>query len=255
VQPHRCRYWLNAKPEDPEGFAEEVKTVCDTYHQALDLYEQGGHTVSTDEKTGIQALERMHPTLPMKPGQVELQEFDYIRHGTQTLIANLEVATGKVIAPTVGQTRTEEDFAAHIGRTIDLDPDGKWVFITDQRELAEFVNTHQSEALVRLVAERCGLDQNLGEKGKEGILQSKQTRAAFLQDSSHRLRFVYTPKHTSWLNQVECWFSILVRRLLKRASFTSVEELRERILAFIEFFNKTLAKPFKWTYQGRPLTV
>jgi transposase len=230
-------------------FAEEVKTVCDTYHQALDLQEQGVHTVSTDEKTGIQALERMHPTLPMKPGQVELQEFDYIRHGTQTLIANLEVATGKVIAPTVGQTRTEEDFAAHIARTIDLDPEGEWIFITDQ------LNTHQSEALVGLVAERCSLNQDLGEKGKEGILQSKQTRAAFLKDPSHRIRFVYTPKHTSWLNQVECWFSILVRRLLKRASFTSVEELRDKILAFIEFFNRTLAKPFKWTYQGRPLTV
>lgn len=249
MQPHRYRYWLNAKPEDPEGFAEEVKTVCDTYHQALDLHEQGVHTVSTDEKTGIQALERMLPTLPMKAGKVELQEFDYIRHGTQTLIANLEVATGKVIAPTVGQTRTEEDFAAHIGRTIDLDPEGEWIFVTDQ------LNTHQSEALVRLVAERCDLPQDLGEKGKEGVLKSKQTRAAFLQDSSHRLRFVYTPKHTSWLNQVECWFSILVRRLLKRASFTSVEELRERLLAFIEFFNKTLAKPFRWTYQGRPLTV
>ena len=81
------------------------------------------------------------------------------------------------------------------------------------------------------------------------------TRAAFLQYPTHRIRFVYTPKHTSWLNQVEIWFSILVRRLLKRASFTSVDELRERPIAFIDYFNTTMAKPFKWTYAGRPLVA
>ena len=78
---------------------------------------------------------------------------------------------------------------------------------------------------------------------------------AFLQDVSHRIRFVYTPKHTSWLNQIELWFSILVRRLLKQGSFSSVYELKERILAFIEYFNCTMAKPFKWTYKGCPLQI
>lgn len=185
----------------------------------------------------------------MVPGHVERREFEYIRRGTQTLIANFEVATGKVIASSVGQTRTEEDFAVHIDRTISADPEGKWIFTVDQ------LNTHKSESLVRLVAERCGIEEDLGVKGKSGVLDSMTTRAEFLQYPSHRIRFVYTPKHTSWLNQVEIWFGILVRRLLKRSSFKSVEELRERILMFIDYFNKTMAKPFKWTYAGRPLVV
>ena len=108
---------------------------------------------------------------------------------------------------------------------------------------------------MRLVASACGITDDLGEKEKLGTLQSMSTRAAFLSDVSHRIRFMYTPKHTSWLNHIELWFSILVRRLLRRGNFTSVEDLRERILAFIAYFNTTMAKPFKWTYKGRPLTV
>jgi len=153
------------------------------------------------------------------------------------------------VTPTIGLTRTEADFLAHITRTIALDPEGEWVFITDQ------LNTHQSESLVCLVATVCGLEQDLGVKGKSGILKSMKTRANFLQNPAHRIRFVYTPKHTSWMNQIEIWFSILVRRVLKRGNFTSVEELRKRILEFIDYFNQTMAKPFKWTYAGRPLTV
>ena len=215
----------------------------------MNLYEKGSHLVSTDEKTGIQALERKHPTRPMISGRVELREFEYIRHGTQALIANFEVATGRIITPSIGPTRTEEDFEIHIEQTVATDPEAEWIFLTDQ------LNTHKSESLVRLVARLCDIDVDLGVKGKDGILQSMATRAVFLQNPSHRIRFVYTPKHTSWLNQIEIWFSILVRRLLKRGSFTSVEELCERILAFIDYFNKTMAKPFKWTYAGRPLVA
>jgi transposase len=242
-------YWLNAKPADPAVFADQVAAVCEVYQQARSFTQQGGHVMSTDEKTGIQALERAAPTLPMKPGLVERPEYEYIRHGTQCLIANFNVATGEIIAPSMGATRTEEDFAAHIAQTIATDPEAPWIFIVDQ------LNIHQSETLVRLVARACRIEEDLGEKEKRGILQSMPTRAAFLSEASHRIRFLYTPKHTSWLNQIELWFSILVRRLLRRGNFTSVEDLRERILAFIAYFNKTMAKPFKWTYKGRPLTV
>lgn len=221
--------------------------MCQLYHQAQELHEQGIHLVSTDEKTGIQALEPIHPSHPLRPGHPEAVEFEYERHGTQALIANFEVATGRVITPSVGDTRTEADFVAHIAATVATDPQGKWIFICDQ------LNTHQSASLVTFVAQHGGIDTELGRKGKTGILASMASRAAFLQDPTHRIRFVYTPKHCSWLNQVEIWFGILTRRLLKRGRFASTPELKQRILDFIEFFNKTLAKPFRWTYIGKPL--
>jgi transposase len=147
----------------------------------------GTHVISTDEKTGMQALERLHATKPVRPGLLERVEFDV------------------------------------------------------------------SATLVELIARRCGIEEDLGMKGKTGILKSKKTRRRFLQDTLHRIRFVYTPRHCSWLNQVEIWFSILARRLLKRSSFTSLEDLHRRTLAFIEYFNAVLGKPFRWTYTGRPL--
>ncbi len=134
--------------------------------------------------------------------------------------------------------------ATHIANTISSDPQAKWIFLVDK------LNTHKSEALVRLVAKHCQLDTHLGIKGKEGILQSMETRATFLSDSTHLIEFVYLPKHTSWLNQIECWFSILVRRLLKRGNFTSTADLKQQILSFIAYFNRTLAKPFKWKFNG-----
>ncbi len=202
--------------------------------------------VSTDEMTGIQALERTYPSHPMKPKRVERIEFEYIRHGTVTLIGNWHIAKGQLIAPTIEATRTEEDFARHINGTIDTDPEAGWIFIVDR------LNIHQSESLVSLVNRRCGIQTDLGVKGASGILKSMATRAAFLSDESHRIRFVYIPKHTSWLNQIECWFSILGRRLLKRSSFTSPEDLKQKILDFINYFNRTLAKPFVWKFKGFP---
>jgi hypothetical protein len=218
--------------------------VCEVYEAAPALAAAGVHVASTDEMTGIQALERLHPSLPMLPGHVEREEFEYVRHGTLSLISNLDVATGQVIAPSIGPTRTEADFAAHIVQSIQTDPLATWIFITDQ------LNTHQSETLVRLVAQRCGIQEELGVKGKSGHLASMKTRAAFLSDPTHRLRFVYTPKHSSWLNQIEIWFSLLVRRLLARASWVSLTHLREGILAFMAYYNRTSHGPFHWKYKG-----
>ena len=229
-------------------FAQQVETICTRYAYAPLLHALGGHIVSTDEITGVQALERIAPTQPMRPGRPARHEFEYKRHGTLSPIINFDIVTGQVLAPSIGSTRTEADFTAHIAHTIATDPEAVWVFVTDQ------LNTHQSESLVRLVAQHCGLTTELGVKGESGILHSMATRAAFLSDPTHRLSFVYVPKHTSWLNQVEIWLSILVRRVIKRGSFTSLEDLRTRILAFIDYFNRT-AKPFRWTYTGRPLVA
>jgi transposase len=246
------RQWKhNERSAEPEVFDEKVRAVCECYAEAQQLHEEGVHLISTDEKTGIQALERLHPALLMQPGKrsCERQEYEYKRHGTQCLIANFEVATGKIMAPSIGETRTNEDFASHIEKTIATDPGTGWIFVVDQ------LNIHQSEALVKLIAGELGIELELDSKGNLKHIKAMASRRTFLADPTHRIRFVYTPKYTSWLNQIELWFSILVRRLLRRGSFTSVEDLSQRILAFIEYFNRTMAKPFKWTYQGRPLKV
>ena len=241
---------MNAKTKtvDPLAFAEQVETICTLYAYAPLLHALGGHIVSCDEMTGIQALERIAPTQPMRKGRPERREFEYKRHGTLSLIANFDVVTGQIVQPSLGPRRTEDDFVRHIAQTLASDPDALWVFLTDQ------LNTHQSEQLVRLVAAHCGIDDDLGVKGKSGVLQSLVTRSAFLSAPAHRIQFVYVPKHTSWLNQVEIWFSILVRRVIKRGNFSSVADLDAQIVAFIDYFNQT-AKPFAWTYTGRPLVV
>jgi transposase len=222
--------------------------VCELYERAGQLAEQGTHVVGTDEKTGMQALQRLHPDIPMGPGRVRGREFEYVRHGTMCLIANLEIWCGHVTAPSVGPTRTEADFKAHVEQTVNTDPQAGWVFIVDN------LDTHQSESLVLYVAQACGVEEDLGVKGKSGVLASKASRKAFLSDPSHRIRFAYTPRHCSWLNQIEIWFGVLSRKLLRRASFASAAELKERVLGFIEYFNRTMAKPIKWLYSPRPLT-
>jgi transposase len=248
LQPHKSRSWLNTTETDPRRFEEQVKTVCDTYLAAPERERtQRTHTVSVDEMTGLQALERIAPSKSMIAGKCELIEFEYARHGTLCLIGNFVVTTGELLRPTIGPTRTETDFASHIEQTVATDPDGSWVFVADN------LNIHCSESLVKLVAGACEVATDLGKKGVRGVLKSVASRQAFLSESSHRIRFVYLPKHSSWLNQIEVVFGVIMRKVIRRGSFTSVEDLRTKLLNFIEYFNRVFAKPFRWTYTGRPL--
>ena len=159
VQPHRKKMWLNTTEKDPQKFRAEVETVCRTYLEApTKAAADGAHTVSVDEATSLQALERNAPDKPVQPDSVPKREFEYTRHGTTTLTAGLDVVTGMIVGPTLEATRTEPEFVAHIARTVDTDPTGEWIFVVD------CLNTHMSESLVKFVAERCGLPDALGKK-------------------------------------------------------------------------------------------
>jgi transposase len=219
------------------------------YHDAPALAKQGERTVSSDELTGVQALERKHPGLPLAPGHVQRREFEYERHGTRCFILSRDVLSGKLLAPFCGPTRTEDDFLAHMQAIVATDAlVSRWHIVCDN------LNIHQSESLVRWVAQISGIEQELGKKGEYGILALMPRRAKFLRDPTHKVVFHYTPNHSSWLNQIEIWLSILVRKVLKRGSFRSIEDLEAKVLAFIDYYNQT-AKPFKWTYQGKLLTI
>jgi hypothetical protein len=248
LKPHRIRYWLT--PPEDEHFDAKVRDICNLYQAAPALAQAGERVLSTDELTGVQALERKHPGLPLAPGKVERREFEYIRHGTRSFTISRDVATGQIVEPYAGPRRTEADFLTHLqGVTASAATAQRWHFVVDN------LDTHRSESLVRWVARESELDLELGQKGQWGILKDRQTRAAFLSDPSHRVVFHYTPKHTSWLNQVEIWLSILVRKLLQRGSFRSVTDLKQQVLDFIDYYNRTMAKPFKWTYQGKVLVA
>lgn len=201
--------------------------------------------------TGVQALERKHPGLPLQPGHVERREYEYIRHGTTSFMVNFEVATGQIGQVSYGATRTEVDYVNHVQNTVESEPSViKWHFIVDN------LNTHQSESLVRYVAAESDIvDTALGVKGKSGILESMKSRAKFLSNLEHRIVFHYTPIHSSWMNQVEIWFSILVRKVIRRGNFISIDDLITKVLAFIAYYNDTMAKPYKWTYKGKAFAV
>jgi len=242
VAPHKSGYWLYPKIEDFGAFQAVVTALCGVYLAANTLLKDV-NIVCTDEKTGMQALEPLQAQ-EMEPGREEKRDPEYTRHGTLCLIAARSVSSGEIIQYTLGETRTEADFLKHIQLVIATDPGGRWIIVCDQ------LNTHMSATLVEWVAQQVGHQADLGVKGKQGTLKSMPSRKAFLEDHGHRIRFVYTPKHCSWLNQIENWFGLLQRKVLKRGNFKSKEELKRKVEAFILYYNNYLAKPYKWKSDG-----
>jgi putative transposase len=158
----------------------------------------------------------------------------------------MNVSTGEVMGTCGGETRTEKDLKDFIKRVMTENSGFKaYHFVGDQ------LNTHKSESLVQYVKDYCGITKDIGVKGKEGILKSMQTREDFLCDPDKKIVFHYTPKHASWMNQIEVWFGMLAKNVIKRGCFKNKEELNSKIMTFIDYFNETMAKPFKWTYQGK----
>ena len=248
LQPHKSQYWCNTTEKDPELFQQQVQAVCQTYLEAGERHRQSGtHTVCVDEMTSLQANERCDKTKLPLPGQTAKEEFNYIRHGTVCVTANWDVVAGQLLAPTLSETRDNHDFANHIEQMIATDPTANWVIVLDN------LNTHCSERLVRLIASQLNIDQStLGVVEKYGNLKDMQTRRAFLSDLTHRIRFVYLPKHSSWLNQIEIIFGVISRRVMRHGNFTSKDDLIDKLKRFMVYFNETIARPMNWTYTGRP---
>lgn len=252
LQPHQRKCWCFTTEKDRELFQAQVQEVCDTYLNAEAAYRRDGtHTVCTDEMTSLGANERRADTKLPRPGQPGKRECQYTRHGTLSLTGSWHVVLGQMIHTTVDATRNGQDFADHIEQTIQTDPQANWKFVMDN------LNTHSGEEVVRLIARLHGMDEdNLGDKKKRrGIIGSVKSRRDFLRDPSHRIRFVFLPKHSSWLNQIEVVFGIVSKRVMRHGSFTSTDDLKSKLLAFIDYFNQTFAKPFNWTYTGRPTST
>lgn len=204
--------------------------------------------LTSKDKTDPNFDLRVADIRPTGPGQTMLREYEYKRHGTLCLFGNLHVPTGEILAPMLRQTRTEEDYLENIDNVIELDPTAGYRLISDN------LNTHSSESCVRYVAACCGIEGDLGKKGVRGILKSVESRVTFLTDPSHRIQFLYTPRHCSWLNQIEIWFGTLRRKVTRWMSFASADELAESIESFIQYYNATMAKPYNWTYTGKVLS-
>lgn len=238
LKPHRSVYWLNS--HDPD-FEPKAREICQLYVHAPQFYQQGRLVICTDEKTGMQILQRKHATQRIEPGKPEKREHEYIRHGTRALMASFAVPTGEVVWD-LGVTRTSDDFAAHIAKAAEHFAEvERFDWILDN------LNTHWSLPLCELVA-------NLSDVPflpKE--LKTGRQRRAFLTDPSHKHVFHFTPKHGSWLNQVELWFGVFARRFLKRGEFRSAEEFEDRLRRFLDDYNASYAHPYRWTYTGQPL--
>ncbi len=217
--------------------------ICRFYLGARHYYEQGIRIVSIDEKPGIQALSRRQ-TRSIGPGKRSHFDPEYKRNGTITLIATKEVADGKLIHHSLTKSHKEEVFLEHFQQSLAKIPSDQWVIV-----IMDQLVTHKSASLVKWVAQQIGYQGDIGVKGKRGILKNKKSRTQFLESPHHRIRIVFTPKHCSWLNQIENWFSILSRKVLKRAYFDSVNELIDKIEQYIAFYNQFEVKPMNWSYK------
>jgi transposase len=238
LKPHRSVYWLNSHDPDFDAKAEDI---CRLYVQAPALYQQGELVICCDEKTGMQILQRKYPTILAQPGKPEKREHEYIRHGTRALIASFVVPTGQVVW-NLGVTRTSKDFATHLAHvTAQFPGQQRFHWVLDN------LNTHWSLDVCELMARLNGTPFF------KRSLKTGRERRAFLTDPGHKHVFHFTPKHGSWLNQVELWFSTLSRRWLKRADFTSAEEFIEPLQAYMNDYNAFRAHPYRWTYTGQPL--
>jgi hypothetical protein len=228
-QPHRFRSWFTEAPDEQRE--RKINEGGVLYTSAEYMAKPGEKTISLDEMTGGQAVERLVPDLPMQAGHVLRRAFEYLRHGTLSWFCNVDVVTGQILEPSWGPTRNEADCLAPLQRVIASDPVAtKWRMVRDT------LKTHQSESLVRWIAEMEGMAQETrGVKGRSGIRQSMTTRAAFLHDPTRKVVCSSTPKHASWMNQIEIWLSILMRKLLKRGNVRSLEDLREQILACVRY--------------------
>lgn len=206
LRPHKVRMWLHSP--DPQ-FREKVNDICDLYRKAP----KGAVVLSIDEKTGMQAIERKHLDRPPSPGRPRRQEFEYKRHGTQALIAALDVHSGQTLAA-CGDTRTQADLLAFMEKVAQAYPD------QDVHVVWDNLNTHRSG-----------------------------TWEAFNERHGGRFKFHFTPKHASWVNQIELLFGIFSKRVLRNASHTSVVQLRRRTLAWFTERNEA-PRPFKWSFRG-----
>ena len=242
MKPHKSGYWLFPKIINDEEFRCRVKKICSA-HLSAQINSDKKTVSSSDEKTGIQAISHSQ-IAPMKPGRAKRVESEYKRNGTTCLIASKKISTGQLNAFTLGQTRKEGDYLGHIQDIVASEPEKEHIIICDQ------LNTHKSESLVRWVAKKIKYPYELGIKGKTGILKSQKTRMGFLEMESHKIRFLYTPKHCSWINQIENWFGILQRKVINHGEFPSVENLEESIGKFIQYYSDCLAKPIKWKFRG-----
>lgn len=225
IKPWKIRYYLHSreKYESYETYSEKIRRINALYAEAPSLSELDTLVYCTDEMTCIQAKEHQYPDKQTLPGMPARMDFNYVRHNTTTLIGFFNVQTGQIFEPFLNKTRTDEDFVEALSRVIDANPDKQHVFVLDN------LNIHRSEALVTYVAEKIGFTSDLGKPRKRGILKDMESRAEFLSDESHAIRFYFVPIHCSWMNQIEIWFGVLNRRLLKRESFTSVAMVEEAI--------------------------